>query len=203
MEILGAWLGLWTPPRGEVVPPVPWRAIVAGAVALAVVLGVAAALVLPGVAADRRAARERDERAQAREHAQTLATVEREQRPRVRRGAPARTVAARRRAMSAASAAIAHDASARTPKRVLGVECERFPRTIGGTDAVDDLTRAAGLYDCTAVTARLPGGGIIGMGFRLVQHFDRGGYAWCRVVPLGDQDRLSHPLPAACRLPAD
>ena len=29
LEILGAWLGVWTPPRGAAVPPVPWRLIAA------------------------------------------------------------------------------------------------------------------------------------------------------------------------------
>jgi hypothetical protein len=102
--------------------------------------------------------------------------------------------------LAAASQGIARDARARTPKRIAGVECEPFPRTIGGTDPAADLGRAAGVYDCVAVTARLPGGGVIGMDFRLVARFDSGGYAWCRIVPLGDQDRLSHPLPDACRV---
>jgi hypothetical protein len=200
IETLGAWLGLWTPPRGEEVPPVPWRTIAIAAVALVAVLGAAAALVLPGVAADRRAARERERRAEAASHAAFLASVDREQRPRVRGGRPARTVAARRAVLAAASAGIARDARSRTPKRVLGVECEPFPRTVGGTDPVSDLARPAGAYDCVAVTARLPGGGVIGMNFRLVARFQEGGYAWCRTIPLGDEDRLTHPLPGACRL---
>jgi hypothetical protein len=41
--------------------------------------------------------------------------------------------------------------------------------------------------------------GVIGIPFRLVAEFTRGRYAFCRVVPLSDQDRLSHPLPDACR----
>jgi hypothetical protein len=200
METLGAWLGLWTPPRGEAVPPVPWRAIAIAAVALVAVLGAAAALVLPGVAADRRAAREREQRVEAARHAAFLASVAREQRPRIRRGRPARDVAARRAVLAAASSGIARDARHRTPKPILGVECEPFPRTVGGTDPVSDLARPAGAYDCVAVTARLPGGGVVGMSFRLVARFEHGGYAWCRIVPLGDEDRLSHPLPDACRL---
>jgi hypothetical protein len=200
IEILGAWLGLWTPPRGEVVPPVPWRAVAIGAVALAAVLGAAAALVLPDVAADRRAAREREARAEAARHAALLASVDREQRPRVRHARPARTVAARHAMVAAASSGIARDARRRTTKKILGVECEVFPRTVGGTDPVADLARPAGAYDCVAVTAQLPGGGIIGMNFRLVARFRQGRYAWCRTIPLGDEDRLTHPLPDACQL---
>ena len=41
LEILGAWLGIWTPPRDVEVPPVPWRKV--GYVALGV-LAVAAAV---------------------------------------------------------------------------------------------------------------------------------------------------------------
>jgi hypothetical protein len=41
---------------------------------------------------------------------------------------------------------------------------------------------------------------VIGIPFRLVADFDRGRYAFCRVVPLSDRDRLAHPLPDACRL---
>jgi hypothetical protein len=200
MEILGAWLGLWTPPRGERVPPVPWRAVTTGAVALLAAVGAAAALVLPGVASDRRAAREREARAASASHAAMLAEVDREQRPRVRRGRPARTVAARRALMASASVAIARDARGRTVKRILGVDCEPFPRTLGGASPVADLARRAASYDCVAVTARLPGGGIMGMSFRLVARFSAGRYAWCRTIPLGDRDRLSHPLPAPCRL---
>jgi hypothetical protein len=40
----------------------------------------------------------------------------------------------------------------------------------------------------------------MGMSFRLVARFAVGGYAWCRTIPLDDRDRLSHPLPAPCRL---
>lgn len=200
MEILGAWLGLWTPPRGETVPPVPWRTLTIGAIALVGAVCAAAALVLPGIAADRRAGHERDARAEAARHAAYLTAVDREQRPRVRRGRPARTVAARRALVGAASAALERDARGRTVKRILGVACEPFPRTIGGTDPVTDLARRAATYDCVAVTAWLPDGGIIGMSFRLVAHFAAGDYAWCRTIPLGDRDRLSHPLPSACRL---
>jgi hypothetical protein len=202
IETLGAWLGLWTPPRDEPVPPVPWRAVAITAVALVALLGAAAALVLPGVAADRRAADEREQRAETARQRAALAFVAREERPRIRHGQPARDVAARRALLAAASSAIARDARGRSPKRILGAECEPFPRTVGGSDPVADLARPAAAYDCVAVTARLPGGGVIGMSFRLVARFEDGRYAWCRIIPLGDEDRLTHPLPDACRLTA-
>ena len=179
IETLGAWLGLWTPPRGETVPPVPWRAIAVGGAAFAAAVGIAAALVLPDVASNRRAADERAARADAQRHAAFLASVDREQRPRTGRGS-----------LAAASAAVESDARRRTPKAVSGVECEPFPRSLGGQ-------RRTGAFDCIAVTARLPGGGVIGMNFRVV--VEDGRYAFCRVIPLGDRDRLTHPLPDACR----
>jgi hypothetical protein len=32
LQVVGAWLGLWTPPRDAVVPPVPWRRLLLGIV---------------------------------------------------------------------------------------------------------------------------------------------------------------------------
>jgi len=164
---------------------VPWKAIAVGAVVLVAALGGAAALVLPGVASDRRDAREREERAAAHQHAAFLASVDREQRPRTGHGR-----------MAEASTAIERDARSRTSKAAHGVECEPFPRTL----TPPDPSLPAASFDCVAVTARLPGGGVIGMSFRLVVHRDRARYAFCRIIPLGDRDRLEHPLPAACRL---
>jgi hypothetical protein len=197
-----------------VVPPVPWRAIVVGAVLLVAALGAGAALLLPHFAQQRRAAREREQGAQDRRHAAFLAYVDREQRP--RRGsaphdpgagasAPRRT-AARTALVASARSRIGVDAHARTRKAIHGVECERFPRALGAADPAADLARASAAYDCVAVTARFgrasdPGGrGIIGISFRLVVDFARGRFAWCRIVPLADRDRVTHPLPGACRL---
>jgi len=81
-EVLGAWLGVWTPPRDAVVPPVPWRAIFVGSVVLVVVVGAAAALFLPGVVENRQAADRRERRAAAERYAALLASADREQRPR-------------------------------------------------------------------------------------------------------------------------
>jgi hypothetical protein len=223
LAVLGAWLGLWTPPRDAVVPPVPWRRIAALGAALVVALAATALLVLPDVSNNREAARERAERAATERHAAFLRSVDREQRPRHGRaqadpgsaatvrgaGAAARDrdaaagerVAVRTALLDAARARIGADSRTRTSKRVRGVVCEPFPRRLDAIPPARDLARTAAEYDCVAVTARLPERqGIIGIQFRLVARFDRGTFAWCRVIPLGDKDRLSHPLPAACRL---
>ena len=48
-EVLGAWLHLWTPPRGAAVPPVPWRRIGIGAAIAALLLGALAAWLVPRI----------------------------------------------------------------------------------------------------------------------------------------------------------
>jgi len=214
LEVLGAWLGLWTPPRDAVVPPVPWRAIAVGSAVLVVVVGAAAALFLPGLVEDRQAAERSRERAEAARYAETLASADREQSPQRGRGradlgagaTPGRRMAARSDLLVSAEAGIARDAAARTGRRIRGVDCEPFPRTLDDADPAADLSRPAAAYNCVAVTSRFDRGspeagkGIIGIPFRLVARFGSGRFAWCRIVPLADRDRLSHPLPRACRL---
>jgi hypothetical protein len=208
-EVLGAWLGLWTPPRGVVVPPPPWRRIAVGAAVLLLLAIATAVVVLPRVGERRAAARQRTARADARHHAAFLESVDRQQRPRHGRGdrdpdgaGPAERRRARAALLDTARSGIARDARSRTPKPVRGVDCERFPRALDKTPPARDLTVAWATYDCVAVTSRLVGGqGIIGMPFRLLLDFEHGRFAWCRIVPLGDQDRLEHPLPRACRQP--
>jgi hypothetical protein len=204
-ETLGAWLHLWTPPRDAEVPPVPWRAIAAGGAALVIVLGVAAALILPGVNAGKRRTDERDRREAAARHAQSLATADREQRPRTGTGprdpagAPgAQRVKARSALLAQARSGVLDDARARAQEAVKGTDCEPFPRRPEPVEPVRQLGRAAAAYQCVAVTSRFEKG-VIGIPFRLVVRFAQGRYAFCRVVPLGDRDRLSHPLPQACR----
>jgi hypothetical protein len=192
-EILGAWLRLWTPPRDAVVPPVPWRKVAAGGVLVLVAAGVGLAALL-NAESDRDAAERRGEQAAAERHAAFLEDVDRRQAPRRGRAAadPA-SVPARRALLAAAQADISAGADGRN------VDCEPFPRTLDTTPPVADLARTAAAYDCLAVKSRF-GTGAIGTPFRLAVHFDSGRYAWCEIVPLGDRDRLSHPLPDACRI---
>ena len=214
LQRVGAWLGLWTPPRDAVVPPVPWRAILLGAAVLVAALGAAALLVVPQITDSRQAAQERERRAEAERRAAFLVMLDREQRPRRGQGRPdpgagaaaARRVAARAALVEAAGSGIGADAHRRTGKEIRGVECEPFPRRLEESDPAAELSRTAAAYDCVAVTSRFgdaatPGGrGIIGISFRLAVRFGTGRYAWCRIVPLTDRDRLSHPLPDACRV---
>ena len=204
--------GVWTPPRGAVVPPVPWRALAIAAALVAVALLAAAALLVPGILDDRERADERARKAAQRRHAQALVTAEREQRPRSGRGpadpgagAPAvRRLRLRTGLIAAAQDALQADAETRDAGTVHGLDCEPFPRGSAPRPPERDLRRPAAAYQCVAVTSRFGQGtkqeGVIGIPFRLVADFARGRYAFCRVVPLSDRDRLTHPLPAACRL---
>ena len=141
-------------------------------------------------AAQRGAAR----RGGARACLRSSSSVERRQAPR-RGRAPAdpESVPARRALLDSARAEMSAGAADRE------IDCEPFPKTLDTTPPVADLARAAAAYDCLAVKSRFATG-TIGTPFRLVVHFDSGRYAWCEIVPLGDRDRLSHPLPDACRL---
>ena len=198
-EILGAWLRLWTPPREAVVPPVPWRKVAVGGV-LVLAVAVVAVVVLLNTESDRTAAERRAARAAEQRHAAFLESVDRRQAPTRGRGAAdPESVPARRALLAAAQGRIAAVAAERSTKRIRGVDCEPFPRRLDTTPPTDDLARAAAAYDCIGVTSRFETGAI-GTPFRLVVHFDSGRYAFCEIVPLGDRDRLSHPLPDACRL---
>jgi len=212
LEIVGAWLGVWTPPRGAVVPPVPWRALAAAAALLVAAVVAAVVLLAPGVRGGREQAAERERAAAAQRHARALATADREQRPRTGRGpadpgdgtAPAGRTRARTALLAAAQQALQADAGTRRAGRIRGLDCEPFPRGSAERPPVEDLSRRAAAYQCVAVTSRFGEGsgqeGVIGIPFRLVTRFGQGSYAFCRVVPLSDRDRLTHPLPAACRL---
>ena len=194
------------------IPPVPRRAVAALAVAI-IALVATAAVLLHQAAENQQAARRRAQHAEAARHAAFLASVDREQRPSHGHGprdpGPAaprkRRITARTALLASAQARIRLDAVTGTPRHILDVACETFPRTLDAVEPTKDLARPAAAYDCTAVTARFGGGatgtrGIIGIPFRLIARFDTGTFAWCRVVPLPDPDRLTHPLPRACRL---
>jgi hypothetical protein len=210
---LGAWLGIWTPPRGAAVPPVPWRRIIGVGAALLIALAATTLVVLPRASENRDSARQRALRAEAERHAAFLQSVDREQRPGRGQGRrdpgpraePGRRTVARTALLDSARSRIRIDAAHRTGKRIRGVACEPFPRILNARQPAEDLVRGAAAYDCVAVTAEFgdrstPGGkGVIGIPFRLAVRFGTGTFAWCRIVPLADRDRLAHPLPAACR----
>jgi hypothetical protein len=212
-----------TPDRYEPLPGVAgiprwiWRKLPpAGRVALALlpVVGVTLALLLgPGIdkAKDERARAERERLAQLR--AERVERLEKEQRPRTGRGAPAGRNLAKRAALAAAlPAAIEADARRRVAAGALdgpirSVQCEPYPRTSSGGGAHLDPSLTTGRYSCLAVTQTVAAGerneaAAIGHPYRAMVNFDTGRYAFCKVSgrpgegSIGQQ--LVVPVPAAC-----
>jgi hypothetical protein len=218
-ETLGAWLRVWTPPRGAEVPPVPWRRIgIAGAV-LVVVCGAAAAVLVPRISTANRERATHDAAARAASRAAERARVVAEQRPhRGRAERPAAAdPAARERVLAAAQADVLADARARvrtgtlkTPVHELTCSAVERDTTspVPHPETDPSIPRAA--YDCVAVTDRIAAGernaaGLLGYPFRLKVDFRRGTYVWCKQNPTPGEmvvpdPRDVVPLPRACRL---
>ena len=115
-------------------------------------------------------------------------------------GAPAR---ARKALLAEAHDALQADAARPRRRPGAGPRLRAVPARLRAAPARRGPAVRRAAYQCVAVTSRFgeDGGqeGVIGIPFRLVADFAAGRYAFCRVVPLSDRDRLTHPLPAACR----
>src|SRR5262245_51299023 len=154
LEVLGAWLGVWTPPREAAVPPVPWRLIAVAGGLLAIALLAGAALLVPGIVDDRQRADERAREAAQRRHAQALEAADREMRPRTGtgvadagRGTPAaRRIRAREALLAEAHEALRADAAIRGAGKVKGLDCEPFPRGSAPRPPVADLSVERAVY---------------------------------------------------------
>ena len=215
LEILGAWLRIWTPPRDVEIPPVPRRAaaLVAAGVVVAVLLVVL--VVLPAVDTSKREDAQRQARADAAAKERRDAIARRDQRARmggVPALAPADTVAARHTLVADVERAITADANGRfaagtVTSRTRSTRCEPF---LGGTPAEDDLSRRVGAYDCTALIREITGEGTtgrLGYPFRAILDFRRASWAFCKVNPIPSEQSLPDPrtivpLPAVCRVPS-
>jgi hypothetical protein len=224
IEVIGAWLRLWTPPRGADVPPVPWRKLAIGGALTVAALGVAAALAVPRIERgkeegqtreqerlDRR--RAADRRRRVAEQRPVRATVERRPGPL----APGAERRVRVRLLAALEGRITADARRRARAGELEsaatrTECVPAPSAVARAGAERVVTRRRDVYDCLAIT-RVIGStatnprGAIGYPFRAVVDFERGRLTWCKTNPapgeraVPDPRRVA-PLPRACRLPA-
>ena len=204
LEILGAWLHVWTPPRDVRIPPVPWSKVAIGAGVL-VAIGVFTALVIaPAIdeakdegAAERQAAEDR--RAAARR-----ARIRAEQRPRTGALGAATSTAAPEAALERVERRIAADAHDRfgAPPGVAAT-CEPAPGERG-----DGLRL---VYDCLVPVREIRGAGkqegargSLAIPYRAVLDFDERRYAFCKANPRPGEAALAKPedvvgLPAACR----
>ncbi|HEV2811995.1 MAG TPA: hypothetical protein VGW10_01980 [Solirubrobacteraceae bacterium] len=200
LEILGAWLHVWTPPRDVHVPPVPWRKVGIGAGVL-VVLGVATALVVaPAIddakdrgAAERQAAEDR--RAAARR-----ARLIEEQRPR-RGRLPAE--ASRIAALRLVQKDIGRDAQQRFGANGRPATCVTLPGADGTARRV--------VFDCLATVREIRGAGeqegatgSLAIPYRAALDFEARRYVFCKVNPRPSEAALPDPRdvvepPAECR----
>jgi hypothetical protein len=213
-EVLGAWLRLWTPPRDVDVPPVPWRKVAALA-GLVVAAAIAFAVVgLPAINDSNRKASDRQARIDARLHAERNRQIAASQVPHRARATPARSAAERHALVDRLEQRVGADARARVKSGALTgtirrVDCVPTPSSRpGGVAPEDDLERARGGYDCTAVTSDIVGhkGAAVGYPFQGVIDFRRGRLTWCKTNPPPGEQVIPDPrsvvrLPASCRDP--
>src|SRR5215211_7574066 len=184
LEILGAWLRVWTPPRDVEIPPVPRRAAAALGGGLIVVVALVLLVVSPAVDTGKREDAHRRAREAAAAKARRNAIVRRDQRAR--------------------TGSDPELAPASTPSTT----CDPF---LGGPRAEDDPSRRRAAYDCTALIREIVGQGDpgrLGYPFRAIVDFERGSWAFCKVNPIPSERSLPDPrtivpLPAACRAPTD
>jgi hypothetical protein len=206
-EILGAWLHVWTPPRGAEIPS-PRRAVVVAIVAVAAVAVLVVTVVAPAI--DRSKDREAAASARARDAAAVALRARLAAEQRAHRGrAPevARLYAARRREASieallaAAATSVERDVRARVaagdlPGPIRRVQCTPRSHERGVRVHVD----------CLAVTAKHTHKRIhelaLGHPFVVGASLRDGRYAWCKdnAKPAEGSfgNNVQVPLPEAC-----
>jgi hypothetical protein len=216
LEILGAWLRVWTPPRDVEIPPVPRRAAAAVGVGVLALVAIVLLVVMPAIDTGKREAADREARTTAAAQARREAAVRRDQRARTGGDpelAPARTQMRRRALVAGVERAITEDANQRfadgtVRSRTRSTDCEPF---LGGTPPEDDTARRTGTYDCTALIREIVGQGNpgrLGYPFRAVLDFRTATWAFCKVNPIPSERSLPDPrtivpLPDACRTRSD
>ena len=190
-ETVGAWLHLWTPPRGATVPPVPWRRIGIGAAIAIIVLGALAAWLVPRIDRAKRHAAAVERRQLAALSARERHVLARDQALHAGRARtlPSNPAAAQRAIVADLERAITADARARTAAgtltgRVLSTTCAPFTR--GPVRVTPSPGATAAGYECTAVTHDIPRSsrnpaGAIGYPFWARVDFPRGTFQWCKV----------------------
>ena len=209
LERIGAWLRVWTPPRGAVVPPPPWRKIALGAVVVLAVAGRRRRADRPGDRGGQGGARGggAPPRRRVRGREAQAAGARRGGRARARASAPPGDLSpaaerrARRRLVRDLERAITRDARARVRAGKLdGPMSSRpsarstRPSQRAAASATSSVRRME--YDCLAITSRDPGGQfIVGHSFDATVDYRRFRFTWAKVCrPPGE---------GAARLSAD
>jgi hypothetical protein len=187
LEIVGAWLRLWTPPKGAEVPPVPTRKLAAGGLALSVVVGVGLVLLIPAL----QDTRERNQKALSAEHRATVKAAERRLRAEQRLHSVHVAAGSYAALIPRLEHAITRDARARfaaheLPNRVAETQCEPAP----GKAAYPDSR----VYKCTALTAATGLPVRTGYPFVATVFAGRGRLNWCKYSLTPGEGSADHPL---------
>jgi type II secretory pathway pseudopilin PulG len=196
-ETLGAWLGVWTPHRDAVVPPVPWRRILIWGAVLLVVLGAVAAVAVPRLLDSKHAGERREAQRAAAARAREHARLERDQAAHRGTGPHAAQALYRK-----AQAAVLADARARAA-------AGSIDGPIRALNCVPVPAATKDAYNCTAVTdfidaTKHNSGGALGYPFRLILDAGSGRFVWCKQNPLAGERSVPRPesvvpLPVACQ----
>ncbi|MBE2319176.1 hypothetical protein DVA67_024585 [Solirubrobacter sp. CPCC 204708] len=219
LEILGAWLHIWTPPRGVEIPPVPWRKIAIGSAIGLVVVGIAAAILVPRIDANKEQT--------AAEIAAHKERVRKENVARINRSQAAKLGEAKALAPAAgASVAEVEHAKGQLMNRVeadMYADAQARAKTgeIKPVTAPPECERAQGsptsgpigVFNCFIQTTPIKAGernmaGALGYPFRAVVHYDTYTYAWCKAELVPGEKLVVSPesaplLPPECRWPQD
>jgi hypothetical protein len=200
LETLGAWLGVWTPPRDCDVPPPPRRALAIGAAALVALAVLVALVVAPAIDDGKRETAAREQAAAERGAAERRAQLEAEQRARTGRLAVA---SPRTRALALVETAIGRDAKARFGTAGEPAACD----PAAGADPAASRV----VYDCFATVREIRGAGeqegargSLAIPYRAALDFAAGRYAFCKTNPPPAEQAIPNPqdvveLPPACR----
>lgn len=194
-EIVGAWLHVWTPPRGTAVPPVPWRWLTAAAVGLALLGVLVVTVVAPAIDRAKRRTAAAEARTAAENRAAERVRLRHDQRAtvvRLRRGAIAPQVEA---AVDRSARARVHSGELRAPNQILRTTCKGPARAPAGRLS----------YSCLAATTVSTGPRVLTVGFPFVAvvSADRRSLAWCKENPFAGEGmafrQVSVPLPRVCQ----
>jgi hypothetical protein len=183
-EIIGAWLHVWTPPKGMDVPPVPTRKLLLGALGLAVIAAIAAALIIPPLNRGKRAGAERLARQTAAQVAAETARLRADQRPHSLR------VGAGQALVPALEAAVTADAKVRASRHtidgpVLRTNCAATPPYI----AIYPHSRVYKCFVTTETGLQGEGGDKLGTGYPFVAtvYPATRRVVWCKQNPHADE----------------
>ena len=221
LETVGAWLGLWTPPKGAVVPPFPRKRAAVGVLVLTAAVGAIGVFAVPRIDESKRRGGESERRALAERSALERRRLTAEQAA-VRGGVPSPAGAlspneelrARLGLLRAVERAVTAEARRRVAAgaltgRIVRTECATSPGSGAPRGAQRDLRVRRGAYDCLAVTRDIPATstnppGRLGHPFRAVVDFRRFTFAFCKTNPPPGERAVPDPrgtprLPQACR----